>query len=384
MAHTRLQQAAYSGDANAVRECLQQGDSVNERGSAGGWTPLHVAAGNGHVAAVEALLAAGAEPLGLDGDGRSALDWADWSGHAAVQLVLRRQVRLQELLEVDRKVPPWQPDAPRANLLNAEARIAELGRELAERENVAYQGSVSQPTVVKITAPLMGQGGETQLQRLKEELQKANASEADMASRVCVLTQELLAMHAASAEFRSSEVNDTADAERLSELTLEVSTLQAATASQTTLVERQQIEMAELQAASRQASQRLAIFHSEFENCRLELHEQQARQRQQQEQHEQQRSGQEAQQIRWQQDREEHLEQKVAEVRRGAEESLQQQIKQRDVALEELRTSLHENEADAKTLRESCRQLHEEMAEAKENEKKALDRAAAASRAFGR
>ena len=56
-------------------------------------TPLAVAVREGQVAAIEALLAAGADPNAPDADGRSPLDRAAAAGHTKAAEMLRRAGR---------------------------------------------------------------------------------------------------------------------------------------------------------------------------------------------------------------------------------------------------------------------------------------------------
>lgn len=72
-----------------MRALLAGGARVDARGDLGSWTPLHVAAGQGHAAVVEALIAAGANPFVYDDDRRLALHWAESSGHRSAALALR-------------------------------------------------------------------------------------------------------------------------------------------------------------------------------------------------------------------------------------------------------------------------------------------------------
>ena len=53
-------------------------------------TPLHYAALNGHAAAAERLLAAGADANATDEWGRTPLHWAGYNGHVEVAKVGRR------------------------------------------------------------------------------------------------------------------------------------------------------------------------------------------------------------------------------------------------------------------------------------------------------
>jgi ankyrin repeat protein len=88
--------AATKGRVDAVRLLLELGADPDRRGTFGGpghgvaTTALHHAAENGHLAVVEALLAAGADPAVTDAlyDGTPA-GWAEHFGHREVAEVLR-------------------------------------------------------------------------------------------------------------------------------------------------------------------------------------------------------------------------------------------------------------------------------------------------------
>lgn len=76
----RLQEALVSGDIEAVRRYIAAGGDLEVRlnvGRAdGGQTPLHIAAGRGHVALVRMLLEAGADPNALSTSGNTPLSRA--------------------------------------------------------------------------------------------------------------------------------------------------------------------------------------------------------------------------------------------------------------------------------------------------------------------
>lgn len=78
--------AAKKGDVKLLERCVEAGADVNEE-SIGGSTPLMFAAGFGHTAAVEFLLARKANPnIRCDGGSvsDSALGWAAQRGHKDV------------------------------------------------------------------------------------------------------------------------------------------------------------------------------------------------------------------------------------------------------------------------------------------------------------
>ena len=75
--------ASREGDLEKVRQLIQDGHNVN-RGDSGGWTPLMVAAVNGHNQVVRELIRAGADVNGKNNTKRTALHWASRSGHSSV------------------------------------------------------------------------------------------------------------------------------------------------------------------------------------------------------------------------------------------------------------------------------------------------------------
>ncbi|KAG2486163.1 hypothetical protein HYH03_015127 [Edaphochlamys debaryana] len=78
---TALHAACRAGEVAAVRALLRAGADW-ERATALGQTPLHLACSRGHVAAVRALLEAGADAGARDGAGRTPLDLADSEAEA--------------------------------------------------------------------------------------------------------------------------------------------------------------------------------------------------------------------------------------------------------------------------------------------------------------
>jgi len=80
----QLCDAARGGDVEGISLALLAGADVNANEGSWRMTPLQSAARNGHVATVEALLAAGAHVDGVDALGWTPLMFAAFTGHAAV------------------------------------------------------------------------------------------------------------------------------------------------------------------------------------------------------------------------------------------------------------------------------------------------------------
>ncbi|MCH7911223.1 MAG: ankyrin repeat domain-containing protein, partial [Candidatus Hydrogenedentes bacterium] len=81
--------AADMGHAGLVASFMDHGVPVGDQANAANWSPLHFAASRGHVDVVEALLGAGADAEARDGNGRTALDVASYSGNNEVAALLR-------------------------------------------------------------------------------------------------------------------------------------------------------------------------------------------------------------------------------------------------------------------------------------------------------
>ncbi|CAE7485602.1 unnamed protein product [Symbiodinium sp. CCMP2456] len=185
MSFTELQSASYAGDIVTVRELLSQRAAVHERGSAGSWTALHVAAAQGHLNVVEALLAGNAEVCALDGDGRSALDWAEWRGRGHVVQALQRHERLHRLL--DEQLAASQADMS-TKLFTAEARLAQLGTELA-----ASSGNSGPRQPAEQLAPFPETGVEQMVESLQQQnalLEQRELDRVDLEQRLKICEQE--------------------------------------------------------------------------------------------------------------------------------------------------------------------------------------------------
>ena len=90
-----LRKAALNGHTETVKSILKQGVSPNAKSASSGQTALLLAAEEGHVACLEALLDAGADINHSDTDGLTALFCAADAGHLqALELLLERGSRV--------------------------------------------------------------------------------------------------------------------------------------------------------------------------------------------------------------------------------------------------------------------------------------------------
>ncbi|KAL2681114.1 hypothetical protein Neosp_008717 [[Neocosmospora] mangrovei] len=90
---TVLAWAAAKGQTGVIQILLEH-DTVhttNDKADEYGFTPLHVAARNGHTTTVEFLLGKGANPQAMDRHGRTPLSWAAGEGHPGVVSALLAQ-----------------------------------------------------------------------------------------------------------------------------------------------------------------------------------------------------------------------------------------------------------------------------------------------------
>jgi hypothetical protein len=79
----KLCRAAESGNVAEIERQIAAGADPNVNEGTGKWTPLQEAASSGHVAAIAALLKAGARVDGADSTGNTPLMLAAWKGHTA-------------------------------------------------------------------------------------------------------------------------------------------------------------------------------------------------------------------------------------------------------------------------------------------------------------
>jgi ankyrin repeat protein len=82
-ASVKLRDVAQRGDVAEIERQIAAGADPNAFEGTSGWTPLQRAAQGGHVAAIAALLMAGAHVDGVDSGGRTPLMYATEHGHAA-------------------------------------------------------------------------------------------------------------------------------------------------------------------------------------------------------------------------------------------------------------------------------------------------------------
>jgi len=84
-----IQQAAYEGNIEAVKQHLAAGTDVNAK-DYGGVTPLHGAAAGGEKEIAELLIAEGADLNAMDADGKTSVDYAEEEKHKETADLLRK------------------------------------------------------------------------------------------------------------------------------------------------------------------------------------------------------------------------------------------------------------------------------------------------------
>jgi uncharacterized protein len=92
MQRTALFYAASGTNVESVDSLLRAGADVNVKDGQEGWTPIMVAASEGHPAVVQKLLEKNPELLLRDVDGDSALDFAVQKGHREVVELLKAKI----------------------------------------------------------------------------------------------------------------------------------------------------------------------------------------------------------------------------------------------------------------------------------------------------
>jgi|GEM_PF-1002777 len=101
-----LRSAAFDGNAELVRDLIQQGVNVNAAELGNGWTALLSAAAQGKLTVVQLLLAAGANVNRAAPSGQTALSEAAYWGRAAVVKVL---ISAGATLDVPDQETGWTP-----------------------------------------------------------------------------------------------------------------------------------------------------------------------------------------------------------------------------------------------------------------------------------
>jgi ankyrin repeat protein len=130
--YTPLQWAAYYGHVAAMAALLKAGARVDSADSCG-TTPLMWAAYSGHTAATDALLAAGADVHHANVDSDTALHWASMEGRLDAALVLLEAGARKDVRNRRGEQPTDVVCAQLARSLRLRDRITPLRRCVAMR-----------------------------------------------------------------------------------------------------------------------------------------------------------------------------------------------------------------------------------------------------------
>jgi uncharacterized protein len=127
---TPLQCAARKGHLAAIVALLKAGARVDGADSSG-LTPLMYAAVGGHTAATDVLLGAGADVHRASNHGNTALHWASRNGHSDAARVLLEAGARADVRDRDSKRPIDLVRAPLVCSLRPRDSITSLGRRVA-------------------------------------------------------------------------------------------------------------------------------------------------------------------------------------------------------------------------------------------------------------